>query len=148
MISRRRQLIRYRKNHTEALQRRLADKNVWTARPIRESHPSRSSDGRNDFIDNVSESTPSFEAPSQGTHDTKATTFKPTNSVMDAELLEGLYTLSVSDSGSSVVSQQTAKDTPMCIPKRPTGEDGKSREQFICPYCSTPQFITSDRKWK
>jgi hypothetical protein len=148
MISRRRQLIRYRKQHTEALQERLAEKSASTARRIRERHTSRGNNGRSNLVDSVSELTSSVEAPMQSAHDTKATTFKPTNSAMDADQFGMLYAPSVSDSRSTVVSQQTAEDTPINIPRRPVGENGKSQEQFICPYCSTAQFIKSDRKWK
>jgi hypothetical protein len=142
MISRRRQLIRYRKSHTEALQMKLAEISAFTARR------NRGSDSGDDFVDDVSGISPSFEAPSRDTQDTKATTLKPNDPVTNANQIRGLYAPSFSDSGSSVASEQATKNTPMRIPRRPTGEDGKSREQFICPYCSTAQFITSDRKWK
>jgi hypothetical protein len=142
MISRRRQLIRYRKSHTEALQIKLAEKIAFTARRI------RGNDKGDDSIDNVSELTPSFEAPSLGTQDTKATTLNPIDPVMNANQIRGLYAPSFSDSRSSVSSEQAAKDTPIRIPRRPTGDDGKSLEQFICPYCSTAQLIRSDHRWK
>ncbi|CAN9323869.1 unnamed protein product [Alternaria alternata] len=117
MISRRRQLIRYRKDHTAALQE---EEDVVVKIPEPE-HDKPSSPLKDDVA-------PSSKAPSRQTLWPK--------------------TVSYSQSVSSTASEQAGKDVAIRIPNRPTGKDGKALEHFICPYCSTAQYIVGERQWK
>ncbi|KAF2787482.1 hypothetical protein K505DRAFT_379556 [Melanomma pulvis-pyrius CBS 109.77] len=146
MISRRRQLIRYRKIRTDALQGKLGGpkaSETLKGITVQRAFGVHTSDG-----DGGNEIALSFEVPSYGTYDTKATTLKPYGPILDLRQSTNLLTPSSSESRSSVYSEQNSQDTPMKIPRRPRGENGEALEQFICPYCSTAQFITSDRRWK
>jgi hypothetical protein len=141
MISRRRQLIMYRKDHTKALQYEETPSSDTFQLSYR--HQPRTDGG-----DGFSEITSSFKTPSQTTGITKATTLKPSALVSAMKPVVGLYTPSISTSGSSTASEQAGKDIAIRIPNRPTGKDGKALEHFICPYCSTAQIIIDERQWK
>ncbi|KAH8623975.1 hypothetical protein IG631_21680 [Alternaria alternata] len=141
MISRRRQLIVYRKDHTRALRHeetQLPDR-------IQLYHRHRY---KEDGDDGFSETNSSFKTPSETTVITKATTLKPDALVSAMKPRVGLYAPSISSSGSSTASEQAGKDITIRIPNRPIGKDGKALAQFVCPYCSTAQFITEERQWK
>ncbi|KAI4692018.1 uncharacterized protein J4E84_002986 [Alternaria hordeiaustralica] len=141
MISRRRQLIQYRKRHTDALQEE--EMNVNDDLKVEHGHIPVPTQG-----DIASESAPSSKGPSQRTELTKATTLKINALVVPVPPVIGLYTPSVSDFESSTASEQTANAIKIRIPNRPRTKEGWLLSQFICPYCSTAQFITSERKWK
>ena len=141
MISRRRQLIQYRKSHTNALQQK--EVTVTDTSKPQDVHLSMPTEE-----DLASESAPSSRVPSQGTELTKATTLKISAPVAAIAPVTGLYTPSVSESRSSTASEQTASAITIKIPNRPSTEKGQSLEKFICPYCSTAQVITSERRWK
>ncbi|KAH6878006.1 hypothetical protein BKA58DRAFT_376336 [Alternaria rosae] len=141
MITRRRQLIRYRQDHTKALQ---GEEVKMTEFPKFESSPVPI------HIESgvVGGSTPSLRAPSQHTEITKATTVKLSKPLAALSPAIGLYAPSISEFGSSTASEQTANAITIRIPDRPTGKGGTSSGHFICPYCSTALLITSDRAWK
>jgi hypothetical protein len=141
MISRRRQLIKYRNDHTKALRYEEAPSsdNVQLM-----YHRQSMVDGK----DSLSETTSSFKTQSQTTAITKATTLKPGALVSAMKPGVGLYTPSISNSASSMASEQAGKDIAIRIPNRPTRKDGKAQMHFICPYCATAQVITSERQWK
>jgi hypothetical protein len=140
MISRRRQIIRYRKEHTETMQEKVSTSNVPAVHPIMQSYSRKGGE--------ASEAAASFKTPSQRTENTKATTLRPGAPVATLMPQSGIYAPSVSESRSSTTSEQTAEDIPIKVPKRPKKKEGKALDHFICPYCSTAQFITSERKWK
>ncbi|KAF7677454.1 hypothetical protein GT037_004313 [Alternaria burnsii] len=141
MISRRRQLIRYRKDHTDALQEEKAAV-VDVSKSEHNNLPSPLE------ADVASEPTPSLKAPSQRTELTKATTLKMNAPVATLWPTSGLYAQSVSESGSSIASEQTANAITIRFPNRPRTKGGRVLEQYICPYCSTAQITTSERRWK
>jgi hypothetical protein len=124
MISRRRQLIRYRKDHTDVLQEEEA------------------------AADMASEPAPSLKAPSQRTELTKATTLRINAPMATLWPTTGLYAQSVSESGSSIASEQTANAITIRFPNRPKTKEGRVLEQYICPYCSIAQKTTSERRWR
>jgi hypothetical protein len=136
MISRRRQIMRYRKRHTNA----LLDKHLQTRRPIAVAI--------HDQADESFDVAPSLLASTRYTHDTKATTFKV--DVLDRipSDLSSLYAPTMSTSISSIGSDQSECETPMAVPKRPKGDGNDASKQFICPYCRTAQSIGTDRKWR
>lgn len=141
MISRRRQLIRYRKNHTYSLQEKLRETGIMgDRRAVLESDLTHK--------DLPVILAPSIAAPSQKTHETTATTLKLPAQTTDAAKLSGLYAPSLPESKSSMASEYTAEDVSIKIPNRPKGENGEFLDQFICPYCSIAQVITSERRWK
>ena len=142
MISRRRQLIKYRKDHTDALKGK--EVTVVETPQFEHGHLSRPIEG-----DILSESAPSSKGPSQRTELTKATTLKiNTPMVPTSPLAIGLYTPSVSDFASSTASDQTANAIKIRLPNRPRTNEGRLLDNFICPYCSTAQIITSERRWE
>jgi hypothetical protein len=141
MISRRRQLIGYRKDHTAALQ----EEEVAMIDVPKSEHNNLSSPLQADVI---SEPAPSLKAPSQTTELTKATTLKINAPVANLWPIIGPYAHSVSESGSSTASEQTANAITIRFPNRPRTKDGRVLEQYICPYCSTAQLTTSERRWK
>jgi hypothetical protein len=136
MISRRRQIMRYRKRHTNALQ----DKHLQTRRPIAVAI--------HDQADESFDVAPSLLASTRYTHDTKATTLKV--DVLDRipSDLSSLYAPTMSTSISSIGSDQSECETPMAVPRRPKGDGSDASKQFICPYCRTAQSIGTDRKWR
>jgi hypothetical protein len=139
MISRRRQLIRYRKDHTDALRK---EESTVTEKS---KHNNLSSPLK---VDMASEPAPSSKAPSQHTELTKATTLKIIAPIPTLWPTTGLYAQSVSDSGSSTVSEQAADTITIRFPNRPRSEGGQVLEKYICPYCSTAQVTVSERRWK
>ena len=141
MISRRRQLIRYRKDHTDVLQEEEAAV-VDVPKSENNNLPSPLK------ADMASEPAPSLKAPSQRTELTKATTLRINAPMATLLPTTGLYAQSVSESGSSIASEQTANAITIRFPNRPRTKEGRVLEQYICPYCSTPQITTSERRWK
>jgi len=143
MISRRRQLIQYRKDHTHALQeqeQRLA--------MIDETMVGHNRLSRITGEDTASELAPSSKDQSQYTELTKATTLKMKDPIVSSSAAIGLYAPSLSDFASSTASEQTANAITIRLPNRPRTEEGQILERFICPYCSIAQVITSERRWK
>jgi hypothetical protein len=141
MISRRRQLIRYRKDHTNVLQEEEAAV-VDVPKSENNNLPSPLK------ADMASEPAPSLKAPSQRTELTKATTLRINAPMATLLPTTGLYAQSVSESGSSIASEQTANAITIRFPIRPRTKEGRVLEQYICPYCSTAQITTSERRWK
>jgi hypothetical protein len=141
MISRRRQLIRYRKDHTDVLQEEEAAV-VDVPKSENNNLPSPLK------ADMASEPAPSLKAPSQRTELTKATTLRINAPMATLLPTTGLYAQSVSESGSSIASEQTANAITIRFPNRPRTKEGRVLEQYICPYCSTAQITTSERRWK
>jgi hypothetical protein len=141
MISRRRQLIQYRKDHTDALKEKEVA--VIDTPKLERTHLLRPTEG-----DVASELAPSSKVASQRTDLTKATTLKINAPMLSLSPAMGLYTPSVSDFASSFASEQTANAITSRLPNRPTTTEGRVLESFICPYCSTAQVITSERRWK
>ena len=141
MISRRRQLMRYRKDHTDALQGKEVAMIDTTMHG--HGHLPRPTEG-----DIASESVPSSKGPSQRTELTKATTLNINAPITSHSPANELYTPSVSDFASSTASEQTANAITIKLPNRPRTKEGRLSERFICPYCSTAQVITSERRWK
>jgi hypothetical protein len=139
MISRRRQLIRYRKDHTDALQ------NEDATVTDKSEHNNLSSLLE---VNMASEPAPSLKAPSQRTELTKATTLKINAPIATIWPTTGLYAQSVSESGSSAASEQAADAIMVRFPNRPRSEGGQILEKYICPYCSTAQVNDSERRWE
>jgi hypothetical protein len=141
MISRRRQLIQYRKNHTEALQ----EEEAAMMKIHKSEHNNLSSPLKTDV---ASEPAPSLKAPSQRTELTKATTLNMNARMATRWRMNELYPQSVSESGSSTASEQTGDTIKIRFPNRPRTKEGRILDQYICPYCSTAQVTTSERRWK
>jgi hypothetical protein len=135
-ISMRRQLLRYRKNHTDALQ----NQHVYSGRQV--------VDSRSFTEDEMHLPTASLVASTRYTQDTKATTLKLAAHNLALAESDTLYAQSVSTYTSSEVSDQTDSETPLKFPHRPIGDSGKSLQSFVCPYCQTIQTISTDRKWR
>ncbi|KAF2821596.1 hypothetical protein CC86DRAFT_458774 [Ophiobolus disseminans] len=135
-ISRRRQLLRYRKNHHSALE----DKRVTTGRLVVDS---KSVAGRAKIG-----LSPSEAASTRYTHDTKATTLKLETHNQLPITLDTLYAPSTSTSTASEATVESGSEMPLTFPSRPRGDDGIALQMFVCPYCQTIQSIPTERKWK
>jgi hypothetical protein len=136
-ISRRRQILRYRKKHTEALdevefrsRRRDVDAQVLD-RDIDLGAP-----------------TTSLVASTRRTAETKATTLRLEAHQKAQASLDISYASSVSTSASSEASGQGSDDIPLVYPQRPKAKDGSALHEFICPYCHTAQRMSTERKWR
>jgi hypothetical protein len=146
MISRRRQLIRYRKIHTDALKGKMETPTGFET--LKGITVQRAFGVHTNHDDDTQQPPSSFEAPSHVTYDTKATTLRPYGHILGLSQLESHSAPSISESDSSMASIEISQETVIRVPRRPMGENGECLDQFICPYCSTTQYITSDRRWK
>lgn len=137
MISRRRQVLRYRESHMDS----LSKTRTMTRRQVIETKLDE------EPVDmKQADSAPSYVASTHHTYSTHATTLK----IEGDEEHHPAWNLdapSVTMTASSKGSDQD-NDSPLAIPKRPKGDDGATLEQFICPYCHTMQTIRTDRAWK
>jgi hypothetical protein len=136
MISRRRQLMRYRERHTDALQgHRLETRRRIIAAIYDED-------------DKSDRGAPSLWASTRYTHDTKATTLKIDMHARQPAGRSTVYSPSIATSISSTGSNQSDVEMSIHIPKRPKGGTDDASKQFICPYCRVPQSIATDRRWR
>jgi hypothetical protein len=136
MITRRRQLMRYRKRHTDALQGHYLQTRRRVVAAIQ------------DEDDRSEGSAPSLWASTRYTHITKATTLEVDMHARQLADLSNLYAPSIATSISSTGSNQSDGRMSINVPKRPKGGTGDASNQFICPYCRVAQSIATDRKWK
>lgn len=146
MISRRRELIRYRKIHTDALQGKVERPQGFEA--FKGITVQRAFGVHTSHGDDSQQASSSFEVPSHVTYDTKTTTARPHGPMLNLSQSGSHSAPSSSESGSSMASIQIFQETAIGVPRRPRGENGECLDQFICPYCSTIQFINSDKRWK
>lgn len=140
MITRRRQLLRYRQTHYENLDVRGAQpKSIF---PARTRPNARSTDFVHGDIDIVSER---YETPSSHhTLRTKATTMR----IDTVPTEEQLYAPSIPESKSSVASSYTGKELNVEVPPRPRADDGTELQDFECPYCMLLKSIKTKDQWK
>lgn len=136
IISRRRQHLRYRTSHTDAIRgsQLTGRRRIFAARfgSIEESY----------------EATPSMTASTRYTHDTMATTLKLDQQNYVIPDVNDFFAPSIASSSSSTFSANSNGDSSIKIPNRPKGVGKTSSEQFICPYCQTTQTVSTDRKWR
>lgn len=136
MISRRRQLLRYRKSHTDAIR----GSQLTARRPIFAA--------RFGSIEESYETTPSMTASTRHTQDTMATTLKLDQQNYVIPDVNDFFAPSIASSSSSTFSANSDGESSIKIPKRPEGVGKRSSEQFICPYCQTTQTVSTERKWR
>ena len=138
MITRRRQLLRYRQTHYENLDvRGVRPKPIF---PARGHSKAKSTDFVHGDIDIVSER---YEAASSHhTLRTKATTMKMDNVPTE----EQLYAPSIPESKSSVASSYTGKELNVEVPPRPRSDD--DTDLFECPYCMLMKSSKTQIQWK
>ncbi|KIW71690.1 hypothetical protein PV04_03825 [Phialophora macrospora] len=140
MITRRRQLLRYRQTHQESLQGHAMQHESIFSRP-RNSKPDVE-----DYVGGEAEIVPErYETgSSKFTLRTKATTLKMEHTSTE----EQLYAPSVAESHSTVASSYTGRELHVAVPPRPTAEDGTELEDFECPYCMLMKTIRTKHQWK
>jgi len=154
MITRRRQILKYREEHNE----RLA-----TARTQSVLYPSLlqpSSKTGYTFPDPIGnqnvQATSTTLALSQATSSqftlrSKATTFQPGLLPQDLEHdvhPTALYAPSAVESKTSIASSYANNDLRVAVPPRPKDAEGREREMFECHYCLITTRVTSTRSWK
>ncbi|KAI4157301.1 MAG: hypothetical protein LQ342_008398 [Letrouitia transgressa] len=151
MITRRRELLYYRRTHNENLDTdrsesklslrtastsKMSEKGVTTMPP--QAQPG-------------SQVAMSKQASSHFTLHSKATTSQPrlplppTQENLDTM---ALYAPSAADTKTSMASSFAGKELQIEIPPRPTDDSGVQLEWFQCPYCLISRHIPTDRKWK
>jgi hypothetical protein len=147
LITRRRQLLRYRKLHNEQLKRETLESSNLPVKAVNLPDNETSSRVRK-------EPAQSDVSSSQLKPSTKATTFRPEEflkaswGVAALDSRSGNFeTASEPETTSSFASTHTGKDS-LLIPSRPLGVDGEELEDFQCPYCSVIVRIRSSRSWK
>jgi len=121
-VTRRRQILKYRKLHNESIQASI----TTTA-------PAMLSDIR---LKGLSKAPSSHIATS-----TKATTFVPPTDMVVEEVQ------SLADTESSYHSASSEQEV-INIPPRPRGPDGEELEEFECPYCYIICEIKSSKAWR
>ena len=142
MITRRRQLLRYRVTHQERLTGLNLISKSLPRGTINEDAHSQSLQNVEGGVDIVSER---YEtASSKHTLQTKATTLKIELTTTE----EQMYTPSVAESKSSLASSYTSKEMEVEIPPRPKDADGKALHYFECPYCALFKHIKTNSQWK
>lgn len=152
MITRRRQILHYRKTHNQNLDvTRLQSKIAppLGSSPIIENNPKAI------LTDGGSQVPTSRLALSQApsshfTLRSKATTLRPgeLQTSLVQEHMDILFPPSVAESKSSMASSYVGREIRVEIPSRPKNEQGQVLECFECPYCLLTKNITNDRKWK
>jgi hypothetical protein len=136
-ISRRRQILRYRKEHLEA----VMNVHSHTKRRI-----VRARDVEGDLV--MEAPAASLVASTRHTAETKATTLRLDAHQQTQASLDTLYAPSVATSMSSETSGQSADETPLVYPMCPKAEDGNILHEFICPFCHTAQRVSTERRWR
>ncbi|KAF2811607.1 uncharacterized protein BDZ99DRAFT_475143 [Mytilinidion resinicola] len=121
LISKRRQVIQYRKRHTDALQSAAAESEHTAERRVAKFSGTTGVG---------SPTAPSKSAPSRQTQKTKATTLKLAGTEMEPRDVSRLYAPSMPESRTTVASDQAANNERVAIPPRPIGGNGKTLEQF------------------
>ncbi|KAF2490603.1 hypothetical protein BU16DRAFT_159462 [Lophium mytilinum] len=139
LISKRRQIMQYRKGHTDALQSITIEPRHTAERRVAEL-------GGTTSVGDLT--APSKSAPSRQTQEEKATTLRLPRNEMELQDVSRLYAPSMPESRTTAASDQAANTERVIIPPRPVGKNGKPLEQFVCPYCSVTQIIKSERSWK
>jgi len=151
LISQRRHLLEYRVSHNARLRRQQQGQATVSttldasARDIsglaRSTTSNQSSKGKGTVIEETESS-----AGDKHTKRTKATVLRLDQPI---ETLEELYPPSVSESVISTTSEYT-ENQKLCIPPRPTGENGNTLEMFECPYCGLVKHLPAGktRAWE
>lgn len=145
LITRRRQLLRYREVHNEDLQRESKESSAAQLVPsIGATEPATAP-----VLKDISLSgTKSYAASSIARTSVKASTFDPKNAPkLQIDLLMSA-TVSEPDTVSSVATTRTGREL-LPIPSRPTNTEGDILEDFECPYCClTVHIRPSAHAWK
>jgi hypothetical protein len=145
IISRRRQLLFYRRPHREGL--RIANMEpeiVMLAPPIAEQAACEAIAG---------EINQSRAAGSGHTLPTEAMTLRTTATTLRINTPQvgnpqALYPPSVTGSVSSMASSYTGGSLSVEVPPRPKGDSGRELDTFECPYCFVLQTVKTDHAWK
>jgi hypothetical protein len=155
MITRRRQIIKYREAHKQSLGPARVQPQIA---PVPEGPPTSSiieggpKKSVEDHGSQAAQSRPASSqvASSQFTLRSKATTAWPGESTIPVsqEHMDMLFAPSVAGSKSTTASSYAGKDLHIDVPSRPRDDDGQKLEWFECPYCLLTKNISNDRKWK
>ena len=145
MISRRRQLLSYRRSHQERLQ--TGESAPETATPA----PPIATQAASGAI--ASERNESRAAGSERGFPTKAMTRHTTATTLlintpEVETSQALCPPSDAGSGSSRASSYTEENLHVEVPPRPKGGSGGKLETCECPYCFILKTIKTDSAWK
>lgn len=144
MISRRRQLLRYRSSHHQALETESLEIVGNTSKPANLlEHLNPQPRLAQEAVANPS--THSQVPSSRRTLLTKATTLPGNMPTVEGQ--GALYAPSLLESKSSVASTYAGK-LKVEIPPRPRGLNGQELESFECPYCYVACHIRSKHSWK
>ena len=149
LISRRRQLLQYRKVHNENLKRvQYVDAGEFSEDQHRNVTQESSFQNSNQTqLREESAVPPSYTQSSRNQKSDIATTFKPGAS---DTIMKGLLEYDVRsepETLSSWASQETSNEA-LHIPSRPVDPNGEELEDLECPYCYTLIHVRSQHAWK
>ncbi|KAL9101608.1 MAG: hypothetical protein Q9163_003147 [Psora crenata] len=152
MITRRRQLLYYRRAHTENLHTCRGEPKLPLPTASTSKMPEKGATTTPIQMQLGSQVATSKTASSHFTLHSKATTFQPglvpLPSTQENFDPMALYALSTAESKTSVASSFAGKELQIEIPPRPTDDSGVELECFKCPYCQISRHIPTERKWK
>jgi hypothetical protein len=145
IISRRRQLLFYRRSHREGLRIAKIEPEIVMPAP-----PTAEQAAREAIAGGTNQSR---AAGSGHTLHTGAMTLRTTATTVrintpQVETPQALYPPSVTGSVSSMASSYTGGSLRVEVPPRPKGDNGRELETFECPYCFVLQTIKTDHAWK
>lgn len=149
MITRRRQILEYRKNHKDRLDpARVQNQEISISSQEHAEHKGTRMDSEGGEPARLAASQ---AASNQYTLNTTATTVRFENMPPPADgniKLMLPYAPSVAESKSSMASSYACNDLRLEIPPRPLDSDGNELDEFECPYCFTLKHITTGNSWK
>ena len=150
MITRRRQMLYYRKAHGKSLNTSRVQPKILLPSASAIKSPTIEASTKPQHIISGSQVAISQATSSHFTLYSKATTVRPGEVplVQDNINLIALCPPSITESKSSMASSFAGKDLRVEVPPRPKGIGGEERDWFECPYCLITKNITTDYKWK
>ncbi|KAL1631839.1 hypothetical protein SLS56_004201 [Neofusicoccum ribis] len=152
-ITRRRQLLLYRKRHRDKLRTEATAPAARATDPEKHSNDPALQNKLHAHIFREQENRPAVNAPSlresnPNTVKTKASTFKMDGipQIGADELLAP--SIAQSDSKTSIVASEATRDIHVEVPPRPKTREGFNMARFECKYCCLTAHVRSDKSWK
>lgn len=149
MITRRRQLLMYRKSHQNSLETKTLPAQE-RSNLVPSGDPSALGKQVQTTAPKIILESPSLVESEQTTLRTKATTLRTGR--LPNELAENLFALSVAESEmqsrTSVAASEPTRNIRVEVPPRPRDRHGHGMTRFQCNYCQLTPLIHSNHAWK
>jgi hypothetical protein len=148
MITRRRQLLYYRRADTQSLHTAQVEPELRLSLKLPETGATTAPQK----VQSEGHVALNRTAGSHYTLDLKATTLQ-SEPLLVPSIQGKLDSMTLcapltSESETSMISSFTGKDTQINIPPRPTGDNGEALKWFECPYCLITKHIATEHRWK